>query len=324
MKTRFFSLFILFFPHFFAQSQNLVPNGSFEEFENGCPESYNEMPISWARWTGSGDSFSTCVEPENFTDSLGWAPWNGLGYQEPYDGESYVGFSAFGPQDFSSNYREYLGCELIAPLEVGQTYYVSFKTSLAFGNYFYHTLAGNKLGVYFTNTNYDFLNNPLPIPNFAHVYEENIIADTTNWVTISGSFVADQPYSHMGIGVFFEFALLDTVQIVSGPSAGSYYYADDVCVSLFPECEKNTGLRPHGDLGLKIFPNPATGRFQVVSMERVKQIRVINMQGREVMRIDQPNSTYVQVETGDLPVGIYHLEVQFEQYIKREKLVVAR
>ncbi|MBL7941725.1 MAG: hypothetical protein JNM00_03110, partial [Flavobacteriales bacterium] len=159
---------------------NLVPNPSFEEFTEGCPQDLNEMPLGWYKWRESPNSFSTCVEPQNLTDSLGWAPWTGFGSQEPFEGESFIGLSAFSPYPkpgFPPEFREFIGCELLEPMVVDSMYHVSFRTSLGFiGNYYWVTWACDKLGVIFTTTgDYDWQENPFAVPNFASVYSEEII-----------------------------------------------------------------------------------------------------------------------------------------------------
>jgi len=326
MTTRFFSL-ILLLTTCAAMAQNLVPNHSFEEFVDGCPETYNgTVALGWESWAYSPDLFSTCVDPQNFNDSLGWVPWNGMGYQWPADGETYAGLYAHGQvgQDWSQNYREFLGCELLEPLEVGQIYYVYFKTSMAFGNAINPTWASNRLGAYFTTQTYHWLDNPLQIPNFAHVYEESIIADTINWVTISGSFVADQPYTHLGLGVFFEFALLDTMNLVPGfSSLGSYYYIDDVCVSRFPDCVIATSDR-RLDLSneVHVYPNPANTDVVVESATIIIQAGLQDLSGKWVKAPVPINQSRVVWSLSDIPSGIYIIDIETTTGIERKKLVI--
>ena len=325
MTTRFFSLLLLLISsNLFAQ--NLVPNHSFEEFVDGCNESLNEMPISWSRWRETPNSFSTCGNPQTFSDSLYWVPWNGFGYQWPADGESYAGLAACGPPGFSQNFREYLGCELLKPLVLGETYYVSFKTSMGFtGSYYNVTYATNRLGAYFTTQGYDWEDNPLAIPNFAHVYEENVITDTVNWVTVSGYFVADEAYTHMGLGVFFDFDLLDVIQLVPGLSLGSYYYIDDVCVSLFPDCGVSTSSKIElaEDL-VKVYPNPATTHVVVESSRTIVSIGMQDLSGKWVVPSRNINDHRVTWDLMDVPAGVYILDIETATVHKRKKLVVVR
>lgn len=328
MTTRFFSLLLLlFFISTFTTAQNLVPNHSFEEFEDGCPAGFHEMPSSWTRWKESPNSFSTCLDPQNLNDSLGWAPWNGFGYQWPADGESYVGLSAFSPSPSivtANDFREYLGCELLDPLEIGETYYVSFKTSMAFGNYYFPVWACNRLGAYFTTQDYHAQDNPLEIPNYAHIYEETIISDTADWVTISGSFIADQSYTHMGLGVFFEFDLLDTLNLEPGSqSLGSYYYIDDVCVSRSPECmPSNIDESRRGSEIIKVYPNPANAMVVIESSNQIDRAGILDASGKWIKNPININDHRMVWDISDLPSGMYYIEIHTTSGIKREKLMV--
>ncbi len=84
-------------------------------------------------------------------------------------------------------YREIIGTQLLSPLQVDSTYKISFQVSLTLDGFYYEfPFACNLMGVYFTNQSYDHNENPIPIPNAAHVYSEEIIIDSLNWVTIEG------------------------------------------------------------------------------------------------------------------------------------------
>jgi hypothetical protein len=339
MATRFFSflalslskgLFFVFSLTITAQETvNLVPNPSFEEFENGCPEEWHELPIGWSNWRGSCNSFSTCVEPQNLVDSLGWAPWTGFGTQWPADGESFCGFSAFSPSpsiDFPQpSFREYLGCELTEPMEIGTTYYVSFKVSTGFKGYYWVTWANSHIGAIFTTEEYTSNGNPMPIPNFAHVYTEEIIVDTVNWVTISGTLVADQAHTHMALGVFFEFDLLNTFQMLEGPNLGSYYFIDDVCVSPFPDCSIVSNTEQHLNVkDLHIFPNPASDHVQIKSNQPILSCNFYDSRGRLVGSW-HPYTEFCSIGLEAYSEGMYTLEITTKDTkTKREKLLIVR
>ncbi|TVR40922.1 MAG: T9SS C-terminal target domain-containing protein [Cryomorphaceae bacterium] len=329
MTTRFFSLLLLLASsNLFAQ--NLVPNHSFEEFVDGCPSTFNgTVALGWERWAQSPDLFSTCVDPQNFSDSLGWVPWNGLGYQWPADGESYAGLFAHGQVGATENFREYLGCQLLEPLELGETYYVSFKISSAeFGHYYWITTACNRMGAYFTTQDYHWQQNPLSIPNFAHIYEQNIVSDTENWVTISGSFVADQAYTHMGLGVFYDFDSLDVIVTHPHPlgGLGSYYFIDDVCVSRFPVCDVATyhdeSLSTRNEV--KMYPNPARDLVYVESSSTILSIGLQEFSGKWIRSEEPHGSNKISMDLSGIPSGIYILEIRTAKELERKKLVVVR
>lgn len=302
---------------------NLVPNPSFEEFQNGCPANFHEMPLHWTWWRESPNSFSTCVQPQNLFDSLGWAPWNGFGYQEPASGKSYVGACAFSPDPFwGGNFREYLGCELTEPLVVGETYYVSFKTSPGLWNYYWMVWVCSHVGAIFTTQGYQHPNNPMPIPNFAHVYSESIIADTANWVTVSGTVVADKPYTHLGLGVFFEQQYLDTFRFMAGNSLGAYYYYDDVCVSRSPDC-LTAGINQSPTPAINFYPNPASDWLQITGIEQQANIRVFTATGQLAL-YHQSIADKQRLDVSSLSAGIYYAEIKTKTKQHREKLLIVR
>jgi len=340
MASRFFSFLALslskglFFVFSFAstaqETVNLVPNPSFEEFENGCPVNLNEMPIGWSKWRSSPNSFSTCVEPQNLVDSLGWAPWTGWGTQLPADGESFCGFYAFSPApapEILNDFREYLGCALEEPMEIGTTYYVSFKVSLGYyGNYYWVWWATNRIGAIFTTQSYSQSVNPMPIPNFAHVYTEEIIIDTTSWVTIEGSLVADSAYSHMALGVFFDYDLLETLEIIPlnppGGNLGSYYFIDDVCVSKFTNCQDTSvGVNSMMSNSTLLYPNPATEMLTISDKEIIEVVRIFSLEGYEMIKI-MPRTQNATLNITALKSGIYTVIIESKNKTKRERLVV--
>jgi len=327
MASQFFSfLFVLLF-YCSAFSQNLVPNPSFEEFENGCPESGQDFPLNWSSWRGSPDVFSTCPMPQTFQDSLFWVPWNGMGYRWPADGNSYCGF--FGSPTPSNapfnDYREYLACQLTSPLEIGQSYFIRLFVSAGIaGNHVVLNHVCSHIGVLFTHQSYHKIDNPMPIPNFAHLYTEEIVSDTANWVSISGYFVADQSYTHMAIGVFFEFDSLNVVQLLPGTGLGAYYYVDDVCVSLFPDCmDLSVSDEMKEDDRFFIYPNPASQMITIQSQRPIESIRLLNMNGIEVF-INTPLLSNFNLNISSIGSGIYLMEIKtVDNKIKRERLVIA-
>src|SRR5690349_20593829 len=109
-----------------AYSQtNLVPNPSFEEYEQ-CPGNYGkENYIEAKHWTNyhyTPDYFNECATYENVG-----VPSNFFGYQVPSEGKAYVGLTVY----HSTAPNELLGMELIQPIRKGKRYEFSIKVSLA-------------------------------------------------------------------------------------------------------------------------------------------------------------------------------------------------
>ena len=183
---------------------NLVLNPSFEEF-SVCPDDENQVDraIGWQNFLLTPDYFNSCSNNINFS-----TPNNLYGsHQNPSSGYAYAGV---------------------------YTYFISFKTSLAFNN-FSAVCATNNLGAKLTMNNYtiygsDSVNSPLT-NNFAHINHTEIIVDTINWTEISGEVTADSNYRFLVIGNFFDDNNTDSISFVQANTCESYYYIDDVMIN---------------------------------------------------------------------------------------------
>ena len=220
---------------------NLIPNPSFEEY-NQCPNAIRQFGRvkNWTVYQNSPEYFNAC----DTTNQAG-VPVNAFGHQLASSGDGYAGIISFSLSGQSSGFREYIGAQLITPLVQGTKYYVSLKVSPTISVFSSFKYVNNKMGVLFSMTS----STNLPIPNFAHVYTDSIISDTTTWFTISGSFVADTNYQYVVVGNFFGDGLTSSYLInPSGSYDHSYYYIDDVCVSTdslecisnVPVCDDNS------------------------------------------------------------------------------------
>lgn len=218
-----------------ALSQNLVPNPSFEDYTVDC-SSYIWSPTgplvadNWRSYRGSTDHINPC----NYNY---WTSTSGP--QSPQEGNSYAAFGLTVDNVDYPNCREHLGVELISPLIINQTYYVEAYFSLAEGEW--TDIACNKLGILFLNQSYNSAIEYCPgtcstclnyLPNFAHLYTDQIIDDTQGWVKVSGCFTADSNYSHMAIGNFFTDENINYYTIPTGSLGlgNTYYYVDNVSV----------------------------------------------------------------------------------------------
>lgn len=252
-------------------AQNLVPNPSFEE-NTACPVTIGfqgfSKPVYWEKWNQSPDYFHVCAGSLGGLDTLLRVPLNGFGFQYPLHGDAYVGMTASGSTGGGVSYREYSGCQLLEPLEVGESYDLSFFTNVAFGGtYWSPTRACNNMGMLFTMQPniWTGLNGPLfALRNYAHLHSTAIISDTANWTLVSGSFVADSAYQYLVLGNFFSNALTDTLHLAPNNELGAYYFVDGVCVRKTGQaCEFTTGIEESDLSGSFVWPNPASEQVQV-------------------------------------------------------------
>lgn len=289
---------------------NLVPNGSFEDY-NQCPtfESQSFLLQNWINFGGTPDYFNTCSSattgvsiPENFG-----------GFQEPFSGNGYITLSCWN-NSLPSNIRECIGVKLTDTLVVGTKYFMSLHVSPCFQNPDQGGLGFtmiNNFGFYFTKQPLDSMN--LFANNKSQVYDTNVVSDTISWTTIKGSFVADSSYTYLAIGNFMADSLttIDTTYI-SGYnmlSKEAYYYFDNVCVtddSLFNE-QNSIGIKKHQSTqSIKTFPNPVKDDFSI-DISEIVYIEIIDLQGNIITsQINQNNNIF---NAKELTNGLYFIKI---------------
>ena len=254
-----------------CEAQNLVPNPSFEEY-SACPVTTGfqgfSKPLYWEKWSESPEYFHACAGSLGGVDTLIRVPLNGFGFQYALHGDAYVGAYAYGSGGEGLSFREYVGCELLEPLEVGESYDLSFFANVAFGGtYWAPTWACNNMGMLFTNQTNPW--NPgigphFALRNYAHLQSTAIISDTADWTLVSGSFVADSAYRYLVIGNHFSNALTDTLHVIPGTSLGAYYFVDGVCVTRAGQpCDFIVGTGEVELTALRAWPNPAADHVNV-------------------------------------------------------------
>lgn len=202
-------------------AQNLVPNPSFEEY-SFCPDGISQIDstIGWTHFRPTVDYFHACSNYPNIS-----VPYQVASFQCAASGNAFCGLWSYNST--LSNLREYVGRQLSNPLIPGQKYYINFKVNLGGGA----KCGCNNIGVLFTTIPYSNTN-WLPIANFAHISTSIIIIDTINWVNIFGSFIADSAYEYIAIGNFYDDINTDTINLNTSNICLTYYFIDDVCVSI--------------------------------------------------------------------------------------------
>lgn len=224
----------LFFISNLLAAQNLVPNGSFEDY-GFCPGGYSQTPAefrvnSWRSLTmGSPDYFNSCSSGEAAV------PYNWAGVADAFDGYGYAGIYTW--MNFAKDYREYLHCTLIKPLIKDSLYRVEFRYRLSS----YSKYATDRIGVLLSDTLETFRNDrPLSIPpTFSFVKDSAITPETGGWELASAEYRARGNERFLTIGNFADNATTCHYFIQFRPASepmvanSAYYYIDDVKV--FPE-----------------------------------------------------------------------------------------
>jgi len=302
-----------------VNAQNLVPNPSFEEC-SVCPWDYGQTTFAtgWTININTSDYFNSCGE----TDFS--VPSNCFGYQSPpsTNCSAYAGFYAVDPFYSSS---EYVGTQLIEPLQVGGKYFVSLKVSLS--NHFAINCGVNKLGALFTNFNYgSFMDVPPPsvMNNFAQVHTNQIIIEQNHWSTISGSFIADSAYNYIIIGRFFDNDNI-AIECFNANNPLSYYFIDDVCVSTDSafcwnyvyDCNSTINFETISKPEITISPNPATDyvyfQFDHEFYDIGKSITLYTIQGENVtdkVEILATGNNCFTIKRNLLDAGVYMIKIK--------------
>ncbi|MGB3947305.1 MAG: T9SS type A sorting domain-containing protein [Bacteroidia bacterium] len=312
--------FLLFFSFIFSlsYSQNLVPNPSFEEYSS-CPTSQCGISLATG-WYSAGytpDYYNTCAS---------WpfgVPGNAAGYQFPSTGNAYVGI---GTYSYNLNTREYIITQLNSPLEGGIKYYVSFKAS-SVDHFLY--CANNKLGALFSTVSYklgsDSCNSVAGLTphNFAHVYTNQIITDTSSWVTVSGSFVADSAYQYIIIGNHFDDFNTDTICFNSNAGGivyGGGYYIDDIYVST-DSTLSITESKTVQDVS--VYPTITNNRIIVKTNTPTKtNIKIYDLLGRLITTQTLIQLGENEIELTEFNAGIYNLIVIIDNKQITKKIIL--
>lgn len=211
-------------------AQNLVPNGSFEDYRV-CPGSYSQHPLEfraneWRPFSwGTPDYFNSC--------SRGGAavPYNWAGVSDAYDGFGYAGIYVWlGLKDF----REYLHCKLSEPLVRDSSYHISFRYKLSSYSKFSADRIAFLISDSIASPNND---RPLKIPaSVEFVKDSALTPETGSWELASTIYKARGGEQFLTIGNFSNNGSTRTYHIQFRPEQepmlanAAYYYIDDVRV----------------------------------------------------------------------------------------------
>ncbi|MCP4440996.1 MAG: T9SS type A sorting domain-containing protein [Aureispira sp.] len=177
------------------------------------------------------------------------------------------------------------------------------------------------------------------------------------YVTLKNMFVVDTSNWNTGVGTGF------TVRITNGTTDTFDMRVDDA-ISLFNRAApaptdtfsvtgfgsqsdnsspytEGYSIWPCGDLAfnnpsvsvqkvftakniLKVYPNPTYGVLNVEASETIDHVMINNMLGQEVMRLENANSTQLQINTNDLENGVYTITLMSGATISTKQFQVLR
>jgi hypothetical protein len=323
---------------------NLIPNPSLEEKDTLATSPLAYVPKYWysPNSLGSPDyvdsSFTTLNAFVQYP--LSWSTVNGAynywgnynynnivlsGSQSAHHGAAYMGLHVYDAV-------EYIGTELLDSLQAGKTYAFEFHVQLAKRS----RIGFDHVGAAFTQ---DRLTNFNPNDPFQFVFGTydaggqtgQCLLDTTNWMTVRDTFIAEGGERYMTIGT----PDTNSMQLCHFASGGSaYYYFDDfslVCL----DCDTTTipprptaPIVPVDYTGIRLSPNPIITDYTLTyDLPEGGVFKIYDGSGRLIFADTLPVGDIQRAYylPDHITMGIYFWSVSNgDAVLQRGKMVVAR
>lgn len=222
----------------------------------------------------------------------------------------------------------FLGVELVSPLDEGRKYNVEFYLSL----YDSCRYACRDVGVHFSLGRPSNITDTLVNMTPQIVYEGDYLTDKEDWMRISGSFIAEGGENYMTIGNFKPYQESDTMNLNSGgvfPTIPYWelasYFIDDVSVVQDTTWHVGVDENLSRNVEFSLYPNPNKGNFQVSL--RLPQLlnttlELLDISGRSVLNQSVENQS-TSIDAAYLSAGVYSLVLKQNGIpIARSKLVI--
>jgi hypothetical protein len=309
-------------------SQNLIQNGSFENFTapvncsggSGGFDNYANFPVNHVV-----DYWYSLSSPDYFTPLCNGAnndgaPLNIFGYIQAKNGNAYAGFLTYLK---GGETKEYIYQQLPQPLQSGEIYCLSFFVSRVDRSPY----SVANIGAYFSNT-IPTLYNGIYVNKTPQIINQNgIITDTIGWTQIQGCFTANGGEQYITIGKFNTTGT-DTLNsgtnnpILFNPDM-SYYYIDDI--TLIDQTTIGVNELGNGS-SVSVYPNPANDVLNICLGNIIEntEIKIYNQLGELVL------SEYLTIQNSSLKThhlqsGVYFYTILVgEKNIKTDKIVIIK
>lgn len=287
-------------------AQNLVPNGSFENYGD-CVTSAGQITntLNWFPHTPNctPDHYHACA----FPGPLGVPTMDDTIY--PYDGDGMARiylYSSFG--------REFISTRLLDPLQAGHEYIFSIQIRL-FSN---DLIMCGSIGAHLSQDSLTgFLSTCEEIPLSPQMdRDSSLIMDQEGiWYNWTDTMMAAGGEEWITIGNFRD---NPSTPMTGTPFGTALYLVDDISL-----VEIVTVGVEDPQIEFSISPNPAKEvvRFQIEGNHEAASLSLLNSIGQEVINHQLSTSTF-ELDVRDLPKGIYFARLSSEQGERVEKLVI--
>lgn len=296
--------------HVGSSQENLVVNPGFEMYEI-CPESTTD---GMDHKLIQGWTYPTLTHPDYFnrcSKGIVKVPGNFAGQAEPHSGNGYMGAILSGSD---LNYREYVQGELIAGMEAGKKYCISFYYRLAS----YSRFAVDQMSVYFTENkivddkNKTFLSLEPHYNNLPGLFLDN----SDRWNEMCFIYEARGGEKFFIVGNFknyenTNYVVTDKNIVNDRNKSYAYYYYDDFSIRKLSDCSLCNCVKH--DLQTVILDTFYTGGLDPVSKQFKGEkndglIKLSVSGGTQPYKIEWSNgasSFFIK----DLPYGTYTYKI---------------
>jgi OmpA-OmpF porin, OOP family len=234
----FFLLITLALTSLYAQSENLVINGSFHRYYR-CPQSFNQYNRSintflqgWFSVNRSTpDFFHRCSK----NTDVG-VPANFAGQIEPLSGDGYIGLILrVDPRtyQYTATYSEHITGILERPLKKNQMYCFSMSYAYAQNS----GMKTNSIGVYFSEHKpiFDDIADTYDFQPQLILHPDTMLTHDSNWNKLMGQYVSKGNERYITIGNYQPLSAslteTNTPQNDNDTRFFAYYFIDDVWLS---------------------------------------------------------------------------------------------
>jgi hypothetical protein len=252
--------FFIFNNEAFSQT-NLVPNPSFEQYTN-CPynrnltEARNGKPNIWFKPDHRYASYLNACSNDSIVGGVANnITVGGKSFQVAKSGNAYIAMYHFG------SILHYFEVKLLDSLRSNKKYYGECYVSLVNTNITAcnsQSMYFSKQAVYVDTANCDtLLRNPQ-----VYNYDNPIIADTLNWVKVSGVFTAQGGEQYLTLGNFRNsYTVTKRIKFQNTGMGSAFYYYDDIAVynldsfCLKADAGRDTAITPGDSVFLGSYTN---------------------------------------------------------------------
>jgi OmpA-OmpF porin, OOP family len=283
---------------------NLVPNPSFEEYEdcnNTSITTAMEWVVDWFNPNLWSSDYWTSVNLGTPCTEGGTGGINPYLVPESFDSNFIVGSYYYVFEQEESGVREYVEVELTEPLVAGNSYAISYNVSMGATSKY----RINSMGCYFSETAFTDYLTVGALEADPQVEVDTLFGSPYYWIQIRDTIVANGGEKFMTVGNFKHNDEIELEQISEDSDAiGSYYVLDKFNVSLIT----NVGIKEPSLDDVKIWYNTDEDLLIVKNSSFSNNLlEIFDASGRKIL--DDVANGKKEISTQKFSSGLYLVKV---------------